>query len=125
VSSVAHIGTGQYEVTFSANVAACAYVATTIASGSQALLVFTAGGHLSADGAGCVACCARCRRHEMPGRLTCIRHCHDNSVRAPLFVHPRISSFGRRAACGCRGDAGTSDLLRGSNGPISRDLYAP
>jgi hypothetical protein len=50
VSSVTHIGTGQYEVTFSANVASCAYEATTIASGSQALLVFTAGGHLSADG---------------------------------------------------------------------------
>src|SRR5215469_18761208 len=50
VSSVTHIGTGQYEVTFSTNVAACAYEATTIASGSQALLVFTAGGHLSADG---------------------------------------------------------------------------
>src|SRR5262249_58193758 len=45
-----HIGTGQYEVTFSTNVAACAYEATTIAGGSQALLVFTAGGHLSADG---------------------------------------------------------------------------
>jgi len=50
VSGVTHIGTGQYEVTFSTNVAACAYEATTIASGSQALLVFTAGGHLSADG---------------------------------------------------------------------------
>src|SRR5262249_11239377 len=50
VSSVTHIGTGQYEVTFSSNVASCAYVATTIANGSQALLVFTAGGPLSADG---------------------------------------------------------------------------
>jgi hypothetical protein len=50
VSSVTHLGTGQYEVTFSSNVASCAYVATTINSGSQALLVFTAGGHQSADG---------------------------------------------------------------------------
>jgi hypothetical protein len=50
VSGVTHIGTGRYEVTFSSNVASCAYVATTINSGSQALLVFTAGGHLSADG---------------------------------------------------------------------------
>src|SRR5262249_39903439 len=50
VSSVTHIGTGQYEVTFSSNVASCAYVATTINASSQALLVFTAGGHLSADG---------------------------------------------------------------------------
>jgi len=48
--SVTHIGTGRYEVTFSSSVASCAYVATTIASGSQSLLVFTAGGHLSADG---------------------------------------------------------------------------
>jgi len=50
VSSVTHIGTGQYEVTFSSNVASCAYVATTINAFSQALQVFTAGGHLSADG---------------------------------------------------------------------------
>lgn len=50
VSSVTHLGTGQYEVTFSANVAGCAYVATTINAYSQALQVFTAGGHLSADG---------------------------------------------------------------------------
>ncbi len=50
VSSVTHIGTGQYEVTFSTNVQSCAYEATTIASGSQSQLVFTAGGHLSANG---------------------------------------------------------------------------
>ena len=50
VSSVTHIGTGQYEVTFSANVRQCAYVATTMNAYSQALQVFTAGGHLSADG---------------------------------------------------------------------------
>src|SRR5215471_1738859 len=48
--SVTHIGTGRYEVTFSSSVASCAYVATTIASGSQSLLVFTASGHLSANG---------------------------------------------------------------------------
>lgn len=50
VTGVTHIGTGQYEVTFSANVRACAYVATTINSSQQALQVFTAGGHLSEDG---------------------------------------------------------------------------
>jgi hypothetical protein len=50
VSSVTHIGTGQYEVTFTSNVTGCAYVATTINAFSQALQVFTAGGHLSADG---------------------------------------------------------------------------
>jgi len=50
VSSVTHIGTGQYEVTFSSNVSNCAYVATTINAYSQALQVFTAGGHLSANG---------------------------------------------------------------------------
>jgi hypothetical protein len=50
VSSVTHLGTGRYEVTFSSDVAACAYVATTINAASQALLVFTAGGHLSAGG---------------------------------------------------------------------------
>lgn len=50
VSSVTHLGTGQYEVTFTSNVAACAYVATTINAYSQALQIFTAGGHLSADG---------------------------------------------------------------------------
>jgi hypothetical protein len=50
VSSVTHIGTGRYEVTFSTNVQNCAYVATTINSSSQALQAFTAGGHLSTDG---------------------------------------------------------------------------
>src|SRR6516165_4377030 len=50
VSSVTHIGTGRYEVTFSTNVQSCAYVATTINAASQALQVFTAGGHLSTDG---------------------------------------------------------------------------
>ena len=50
VTGVTHIGTGRYEVTFSANVQQCAYVATTINAYSQALQVFTAGGHLNADG---------------------------------------------------------------------------
>jgi hypothetical protein len=50
VTGVTHIGTGQYEVTFSSNVRSCAYVATTINAFSQALQVFTAGGHLSEDG---------------------------------------------------------------------------
>jgi len=50
VTGVTHIGTGRYEVTFSADVRQCAYVATTINASSQALQVFTAGGHLGADG---------------------------------------------------------------------------
>jgi hypothetical protein len=50
VTRVTHSVNGQYEVTFSANVRHCAYVATTINSGPQALQVFTAGGHQSADG---------------------------------------------------------------------------
>jgi hypothetical protein len=44
------LGPGQYEVTFSSNVSDCAYVATTVNAYSQALQVFTAGGHLSANG---------------------------------------------------------------------------
>ena len=50
VTGVTHLGTGRYEVTFSADVQQCAYVATTVNAYSQALQVFTAGGHLSADG---------------------------------------------------------------------------
>jgi hypothetical protein len=50
VTHVTHFGTGRYEVRFSANVRRCAYVATTINAHSQALQIFTAGGHLSADG---------------------------------------------------------------------------
>jgi hypothetical protein len=50
VSSVSHLGTGQYEVTFNSNVSGCAYVASTQNAYSQALLIFTAGGHLSANG---------------------------------------------------------------------------
>ncbi len=50
VSGVTHLGTGRYEVTFSADVQQCAYVATTVNAYSQALQVFTAGGHLGANG---------------------------------------------------------------------------
>jgi hypothetical protein len=50
VTGVTHLGTGRYEVTFSADVEQCAYVATTVNAYSQALQVFTAGGHLGADG---------------------------------------------------------------------------
>ncbi len=50
VTSVTHISTGQHEVTFSANVRRCAYVATTIHAHSQALGVFTASGHRSDTG---------------------------------------------------------------------------
>jgi hypothetical protein len=50
VSSVTHIGTGQYEVTFTSDVSSCAYVSTTHNAFSQALQSFTAGGHLSSSG---------------------------------------------------------------------------
>jgi hypothetical protein len=50
VSGVTHIGTGQYEVTFTRDVSACAYVATTANAYSQALQAYTAGGHLGSQG---------------------------------------------------------------------------
>jgi hypothetical protein len=50
VSTVTHIGTGQYEVTFTSDVSSCAYVSTTHNAYSQALQSFTAGGHLSSSG---------------------------------------------------------------------------
>src|SRR4051794_14151316 len=50
VSSVTHLGTGRYEVTFSQDVSRCAYVATTQNAYSQAIQVFTAGGHSSSQG---------------------------------------------------------------------------
>jgi len=50
VQSVTYIGTGQYEVTFTNAVNNCAYVATTTNAYSQALQVFTAGGHFSPNG---------------------------------------------------------------------------
>src|SRR5215469_7471884 len=50
VTGVTHTVTGQYEVAFAVNVRSCAYVATTVNAHSQALQVFTAGGHLSVNG---------------------------------------------------------------------------
>jgi len=50
VQSVTYFGTGRYEVTFGSAVSNCAYVATTNNAYSQALGVFTAGGHLSNQG---------------------------------------------------------------------------
>lgn len=50
VSSVTHLSTGQYEVTFTRDVSACAYLATTANAYSQALQAYTAGGHLSGQG---------------------------------------------------------------------------
>jgi hypothetical protein len=50
VSSVAHLATGQYEVTFTREVGQCAYVATTVNAYSQALQAYTAGGHSSTRG---------------------------------------------------------------------------
>jgi hypothetical protein len=50
VTGVTHTVTGQYEVAFAVNVRSCAYVATTVNAHTQALQVFTAGGHLSVNG---------------------------------------------------------------------------
>lgn len=50
VTGVTYLGVGRYEITFDRNVAGCAYIATTRNAYSQALGVFTAGGHLSANG---------------------------------------------------------------------------
>jgi hypothetical protein len=50
VSSVTHIGTGRYEVTFTSDVSNCSYVSTTQNAFSQAIQSYTAGGHLSSDG---------------------------------------------------------------------------
>jgi hypothetical protein len=50
VQSTTYFGTGQYEVTFANPVNNCAYLATTVNAYSQALQVFTAGGHLSNQG---------------------------------------------------------------------------
>lgn len=50
VTGVSASGFGTYEVTFNQNVSGCAYVATTTNAYSQALNVFTAGGHSSANG---------------------------------------------------------------------------
>lgn len=50
VSSVTHINTGQYEVTFTSDVSSCAYVSTTQNAYSQAIQSYTAGGHLSSSG---------------------------------------------------------------------------
>jgi hypothetical protein len=50
VTGVTRLGVGQYEVTFNRSVTGCAYVATTQNAYSQALGIFTASGHLSANG---------------------------------------------------------------------------
>jgi hypothetical protein len=50
VSSVTHIGTGRYEVTFTSDVSNCSYVSTTKNAFSQAIQSYTAGGHLSSSG---------------------------------------------------------------------------
>lgn len=50
VAQVTHVGTGQYEVTFTRDVSTCAYLATTKNAYSQALQAYTAGGHIDAHG---------------------------------------------------------------------------
>jgi hypothetical protein len=50
VTSTTQYGPGRYEVTFDQDVSGCAYVATTENAYSQAVQVFTAGGHASVDG---------------------------------------------------------------------------
>jgi hypothetical protein len=50
VKGITHLGAGRYEVTFTQDVSRCAYVATTRHAFTQAIQVFTAGGHSSAEG---------------------------------------------------------------------------
>jgi hypothetical protein len=50
VTSSTALGSGRYEVTFSQDVSACAYVATPENAYSQAVQAYTASGHASADG---------------------------------------------------------------------------
>ena len=50
VTGAARLGVGRYEITFDRNVSGCAYVATTTNAYSQALTIFTASGHSSANG---------------------------------------------------------------------------
>ena len=50
VTGITHLGTGRYEVTFTKDVSRCAYVATTRHAFTQAIQVFTAGGHNSPQG---------------------------------------------------------------------------
>jgi hypothetical protein len=50
VSAVQRLGVGRYEVTFNRDVSSCAFQATTRNAFSQALQVFTAGGHGSPAG---------------------------------------------------------------------------
>jgi len=50
VTGITHLGPGRYEVTFGQDVTGCAYVATTKHAFTQAIQVFTAGGHLSPQG---------------------------------------------------------------------------
>jgi hypothetical protein len=50
VQSVTRFGTGRYEVTFDQNISSCAYIATTANAYSQAIIAYTAGGHLGPQG---------------------------------------------------------------------------
>jgi hypothetical protein len=50
VTGTTRLGPGRYEVTFDRSVSGCAYVATTQNAYSQALQIFTASGHSSANG---------------------------------------------------------------------------
>ncbi len=50
VQSVTRFGPGRYEVSFGQDVSRCAYVATTANAYSQAVIAYTAGGHLGPQG---------------------------------------------------------------------------
>ena len=50
VKGITQLGAGRYEVTFTQDVSKCAYVATTKNAFTQAVQVFTAGGHNSPQG---------------------------------------------------------------------------
>jgi hypothetical protein len=50
VNNVTHFSSGRYEITFVTDVSGCAYAATTENAYSQSIQVYTAGGHLGAEG---------------------------------------------------------------------------
>lgn len=50
VQGVTRLGAGRYEVTFDQDVSSCSYIATAANAYSQAIIAYTAGGHLSSSG---------------------------------------------------------------------------
>jgi hypothetical protein len=107
VQSITHYGPGRYEVTFTQDVSQCSYVATAGNAHSQALIAYTAGGHLGPQGVYVetknqgggltdgpfhllIACDAPGIRHAVVGYQA-------NLVRASSGTSLRFLGFGRYA----------------------------